>query len=300
MTITRRHILQASAAMIGMTAASRVWALTEASFGDMTVRSLSDGHLVLPRAMLLPEGVDAAVADPILEAAGVTGAQFESPINVTLMERGSDKVLFDAGSGPDFMPTAGKLIEAIEALGLTPEDITHVVFTHAHPDHIWGVLDDFDEPLFPSAAYFIGQVERDYWMDPATMDSIAPDRQSFVAGAQRRIEALGDALQVFADGHEILPGLRAVMTPGHTPGHTSFDLGEVMVIGDAIGNAHLAFARPDLPSGSDQDQRLGIETRIKLLNQLADSGQTIVGYHLPDGGIGTVQRDGDVFSFVPS
>ena len=296
MTITRRNILQASCALIGL-ATTRAWALTEATFDGHAIRTLSDGHLVLPRAFLIADGVDPAVADPILQAAGITGDQFESPLNITLWQRGDDLVLFDAGSGPDFMPTAGRLVEALAAIDLTPEQITHVVFTHAHPDHIWGVLDDFDEPVFANAAHLIGAVERDYWMDPATMTNTPEDRQSFVAGAQRRIEALGDSLTTFNDGDEVLPGLRAMMTPGHTPGHTSFDLGDAVIVGDAIGNAHLGFTRPDLPSSSDQDQELAIETRIKLLNRLADSGATMVGYHLPNGGIGTVLRDDQGFTY---
>lgn len=297
MNLTRRRVMQ-GAAVFGLLG-TRSWAVTEAAFDDFLIRSVSDGKLVLPVSFLTADQADLVAAATILSEAGIGGDSFDAPLNLTLMTRGDALILFDAGSGPDFMPTAGKLPDALEALGVAPDQITHVVFTHAHPDHIWGVLDDFDEPLFTNARYFMNRVERDYWLDPATIDQIDPARLSFVAGATRRIEALGDRLEVFEDGDEVLDGIRAVMTPGHTPGHTSFDLaGKGFVTGDAISNAHLAFRRPDMQSGSDQDPEMAATTRVNLLNRLAESGSRIIGYHLPDGGIGTVQRQDDAFAFV--
>ena len=298
MIMNRRHILFAGAAfgLVG----TRSWGVTEASFDGFTIQSVSDGHLLLPRAAVVPAGADPAITGPILEAAAVTGDSIEAPLNLTLLRDGENLVLFDAGSGPDFMPTAGKLLDGLAAIDVAPEDITHVVFTHAHPDHIWGVLDEFDEPLFANAAHLIGRAERDYWIDPATMESIGPDRQSFAAGAARRIEALGEALATFEPDDEILPGIIARATPGHTPGHTSFLLHDAaMVLGDAIVNAHLAFRRPDLAAPNDQDAALGAQTRQALLADLAQSGHVIIGYHLPDGGIGRVMTEGDAYRFQP-
>ena len=103
---------------------------------------------------------------------GLSTDQLTPPCNVTLYRDGTNTVLFDVGSGPDFMPSAGKITEAMDAIGLAPEEVTHVIFTHAHPDHIWGLLDEFDEPLFYEAAYHIGRQEWEYWTDPATVDTI--------------------------------------------------------------------------------------------------------------------------------
>jgi glyoxylase-like metal-dependent hydrolase (beta-lactamase superfamily II) len=185
-------------------------------------------------------------------------------------------------------------MDALDAEGLTPDDITDVIFTHGHPDHLWGVLDDFDEPLFLNAAYKMGQVERDYWMDPDTVNTIGEARASFAAGASRRIEAIDGMLETFEDGAEVAPGVTAMATAGHTPGHMSFAVSSgdttVMVIGDAVSNDHVAMARPDWPSGSDQDTEMGAATRARLLDQLATDQMLAVGFHMGGGGLGRVER----------
>src|SRR5690606_8232071 len=144
-----------------------------------------------------------------------------------------------------------------DGLGLAPEDITHLVITHGHPDHIWGLLDDFDEAYLPNAQILMGRAEFDYWMDPNTVSTIGEARQTFALGAQRRLEAVADLVTFFEDGAEIRPGVAARLTPGHTPGHMSFELRDgsdsLMVLGDPLGNHHVAFERPEWESGSDQD-----------------------------------------------
>lgn len=298
MHVNRRYFLGAAAAF-GLVA-TRSWAITEIGFEDFSIRSVSDGKLVLPMQFLLPEGADRAEIAPLLAASGISGDSYESPLNVTLMRRGDDLILFDVGSGPDFMPSAGELPSALEAAGIAPGDVTHVVFTHAHPDHIWGVLDEFDEPLFSNARHLIGRVEHDFWTDPATLEAVDPARQSFVAGARRRIELLGDRLELFEDGDQVAGGVTAMLTPGHTPGHMSFNLAEkAFVTGDVVTTPHLGFQRPALPSGSDHDPETTSDTRVKVLEMLSDSAIPIIGYHLPGGGIGKVEREGDAFAFIP-
>jgi len=206
------------------------------------------------------------------------------------------------GSGPDFQPSAGKLAEALSALDLTFEDVTHVLFTHGHPDHLWGLLDDFDEPLFANAQHMIGQVEHDYWTDPETATTIGEARASFAAGASRRLAVIADSIRLLADGEEVLPGVTARLTPGHTPGHLAFEIAgpaPAMVLGDCIGNHHIAFERPDWASLSDQDPELAATTRSTLLDRLASDGHSIIGFHLPEGGIGRVERTETAYRFVP-
>ncbi|WP_254695892.1 MBL fold metallo-hydrolase [Palleronia sp. THAF1] len=262
--------------------------------------TLSDGHLSLPESFLYGS-LDRSDVDIILGNADMVAGGLEPPCNVTLLRTDDAVVLFDAGSGSGFMPTAGKLPDALSAAGVAPEDITHVVFTHAHPDHLWGVLDDFDEPIFANAQHLMGGDELRYWTDPDTVNTIAPERQSFAAGATRRIDLIGDRLETFGDGEQILPGVQAVITPGHTPGHMSFELSEgdarVFLIGDAIGNAHVALARPELHAPADQDPEIGAETRVALLNRLAEEQTQAVGFHLPGGGIGRFARDKDRFAW---
>lgn len=299
MRITRRSVLRGATGLGATFAFGRAWAATEMDLGNLRITTLSDGHLQLPESFLIGD-LPRDEARAILDAAGVAAGGYEPPCNVTLLRSGADVVLFDAGAGPGFMQSTGRLPEALAALDLTPDDITHVVFTHGHPDHLWGAIDDFDEPLFVNARHLIGRIERDYWTDPETPESIGAERQSFAAGAARRIELLADRLETFEEDDEILPGVAARASYGHTPGHMSFEIGggRALVAGDTIGNAHLAFARPEWPMPADQEPEQAARTRLSLLQELAEREVPLIGFHLPGGGIGRVAKNGDEFSFV--
>jgi glyoxylase-like metal-dependent hydrolase (beta-lactamase superfamily II) len=304
MNVNRRDVIAGLSASLVLPSYS--WARAEAgvsslTLGEMQLQTLSDGHLTLPRSMLFA-GLEPEAVDEILQAQGISAGPMQPPINVTLMRYQGRVVLFDTGSGPAFQATAGQLSAALEAVGVAPEEVSHVVFTHCHPDHLWGVLDDFDDPLFPNADYLMGQVEWDYWYAPETASTISGDRASMAVGARRRMEMLEDRITLFRDGEEILPGVAAHATFGHTPGHMSFELRtaneSVMVGGDAIGNHHVSFAEPGWPIGTDQDADAAAKTRVRLLDMLSHGHMRLIGYHLPQGGIGRVERQGDRFRFV--
>lgn len=306
MQLTRRTLLQGVGAGLALAAggACPVWASNELTFGDMQVQTFSDGHLTLPGNFIFaPMPKDELT--PLLSRHGLTlGDPLHSVLNVTLLRRGDDLILFDTGSGPSFQQSAGLLGEALDAAGIAPEDVTHVLFTHAHPDHIWGVLDDFDDPYFYEAQHMIGRGEWDYWYNPETVDTIGEARTTMAVGAKRRLEVLEDSMTLFDDGDEVLPGVAARATYGHTPGHMSFELRSgsesMMVLGDAITTAHVGFERPDWVAGSDQDPETAAATRVRLLDQMTHEKMGLIGYHLPGGGIGRAEREGDSYRFVPS
>ncbi|SNX71064.1 glyoxylase-like metal-dependent hydrolase (beta-lactamase superfamily II) [Cereibacter ovatus] len=293
MRLSRRHFLTAAAGL----AASRLWAGSTLTGPGFRLDTLSDGHLVVPPDFLLGDMADAA---GYLARHGLPQDRLSPPCNVTLLRDGVRTVLFDVGAGPDFMPTAGKLSEALALLQLAPDEVTHVVFSHGHPDHLWGMLDDFDEPVFPNAEHLFGAVDHAYWTDPATPGTIGEARQTFAVGAARRLQAMAGRLALFQDGQEVLPGVVALMTPGHTPGHMAFLLDGVLIAGDAIGNAHIGFERPLHRVPSDQEPGQGAETRARLLDRAAADRLTLVGFHLPEGGIGQVERAAEGFRFVPA
>ena len=302
MKISRRQMIKGSS-MVGLSLAlsPKAWAQSSLELGDIRLDTLSDGNLVLPKSFALgetpPEGADA-----ILKEYGLTGDTLTPDCNITLLRSGDRTVLFDVGAGQEFMPTAGKILDAFDALGVDPFDVTDVVFTHAHPDHLWGVLDDFGDLMFPDAAYHIGRSEWDYWTNPTTVSTIDQNRVTFAVGAMNRLGPLSEQINLFEDDQEILPGVLSRLTAGHTPGHMSFEIQmgseSVMVVGDSIVNHHLAFAQPTWMSGSDQDPETAADTRVSLLEQLSQSQMRLIGFHLPDGGLGRVERRGDGFYFV--
>lgn len=300
MSFTKREFLYRSIAAPLSLALPR-FAQAQITLGSATLTTVSDGSLVLPGSFIF-EPMPEADLDTILKDFNLSKDRLTPECNLALFRDGTRNVLFDVGSGPDFMPSAGTLVTSLDRLGMTPEDITHVVFTHAHPDHIWGLLDEFDDPLFYNATYMMGRGEWDYWWNPETVNTIGDARAAFAVGAKRRMQVIEDAVVLFEDGQEILPGILALSTPGHTPGHMAFEIRHgataALVLGDAIGNHHVAFQRPDWESGSDQDMALAVKTRGMLFDRIMADDLAVVGFHLPNGGIGRVNRFKDGFKFI--
>ena len=300
--ITRRQLIQSvPAGLVAATLPLPVWSATTMSLGSMQIDVLSDGNLVLPGSTNVDD-LHADELSKIMQKYDISSEQRTPDCNVTLIRDGERVILIDVGSGPEFMASAGRLQDALAAIDVDPYDVTHVVFTHAHPDHLWGLLDDFEDPAFPNATYLIGKSEWDYWIDPETVNTIGEARTTFAVGARRRLALIEDNITFFKDGEEILPGIAARATFGHTPGHMAFHIAQgsnnLMVLGDCIGNHHVAFERPEWRAGSDQDGDLGAATRVALLDQLASEHMSIIGYHMPYPGIGRAEKRGDGFIFV--
>ncbi|WP_298863601.1 MBL fold metallo-hydrolase [uncultured Sulfitobacter sp.] len=303
MRLPRRNFMSGAAAL-GFGAAYGLQlrpAHAQLALGDIKLDVVSDGSLTLPGSFIFePMPQDELL--PILKRLGQSAEVLTPPCNVTLMRQGDRTVLFDAGSGSDFSPNSGILLDSLDALDVSAEDITDIVFTHAHPDHLWGILDDFDDPLFTNAKYMIGKTEWDYWLNPNTVDEIGDARTAFAVGAKRRLEMIEDQIEFFNDGDEIMAGVVARATLGHTPGHMAIEVRQgsesVMILGDCIGNDHIAFARPEWLSGSDQDPETAAATRLSLMDQLSHEKTRVIGFHLTDNGLGYVEKATDGYAFV--
>ena len=265
------------------------------------ISTLSDGSISLPSKLTF-DAMPRKQLDAIIREFKLSKNFLVRECNVTMFENSYQKVLFDAGAGAGFLDGSGKLIDSLEAINLSPDDITDVIFTHAHPDHIWGILDDFDDLTFPNANYYIGQKEWDFWLNPETVKNVSEDRIATAVGAKRRLEAMKPTINFFENGDEILPGIKAILTPGHTPGHMSFEVGnasnKALIVGDALNNHHVAFRKPSWVTGLDQDPQLAAQTRKDLLEKIMIERMKLVGFHLPNGGIGKVEREADGYNFI--
>lgn len=269
--------------------------------GEVEVQVISDGNMVLPMNFILPEQTPEEIA-ALLRPHGLATDSLTPDCNVTLYRSGDRLCLFDVGAGSNFQPSTGALLSNLENAGIDPTDVTDVIFTHAHPDHLWGVLDDFDDPLFSEAQYWMPQTEWDYWLADDTLAKTPEARKSFVVGAQSRFAAIEDQVNMIKPGVEVLPGVETIDTSGHTPGHMSFVIhggGEsLLVVGDAITNAVISFEKPEWRSGSDQDRDKGVKTRKMLLDRIAADRTRIIGYHLPYPGHGIAEKNGTAYRFV--
>jgi glyoxylase-like metal-dependent hydrolase (beta-lactamase superfamily II) len=163
------------------------------------------------------------------------------------------------------------------------------------------VLDEFDDLLFPAAAFHIGRAEWEFWRSEGALAAVGPARESFVAGARLRLDAIEDRVSLIEPGAEVLPGIEAVASFGHTPGHLAYVIhaGEGMVVvGDALAHPLLSFRQPRWPTAMDQDPVAAADTRLRLLDRLAAERRPIIGYHLPEPGVGRVDRLGGAYAFV--
>jgi len=302
--LTRRNLLRTSVAAAGaLLLPVGLRPARALGVGDAVLTTVSDGNLVLPLDFSYPDvPMDELVA--LLTENGQPTDTLTPECNVPFLKSADRLIMFDVGSGPNFMPSAGRLLDNMAEAGLDPADVTDVVFTHCHPDHLWGLVDDFDEVLFSNASFHMGRAEWEFWRDPGTVDAMPEERKTFAVGAQNRLAHLEDMINLFEPGAEVLPGVEAVDTAGHTPGHMAFLLHggsePVLVAGDALTHFAVSFQHPAWPSGSDQDPDMGVATRLKLLDRLVADKAALTAYHLPSPGEGRVERDGTAYRFVAS
>ena len=303
--LNRRRFLAGSAALAS--ASLMPWkalALSNAphSFvqGDFEVMVLSDGSLRLPLNVLAVDASPEQLAE-IAKRLGWASGEAEPAANIPLIKAGSDLVLVDNGSGNKFQPTAGKLAENLAAAGIDPGAVTKVVFTHAHPDHIWGTLGDGGKLLMPNAAYYVGSAEWSFWTDPDLLSKMPAEMGDFVKGAQRDLAAVKDRVTMVKGGDEIVPGLSVLDTPGHTPGHIALELsgGEGLIVtGDSLTNEIVSFEHPEWKFGFDADPALAIENRKKLIDRAATDKVKMLGYHWTYPGVGFAERKDAAYVFA--
>ena len=298
--LSRRTVLALGAATVFPNGASA--APYKLKLGEFEITVLSDGHLTVPTRFLARNASEAEIASVI----GIGTATVNPPCNVTLVRTPTETILIDVGSGPHYMPGAGKLAENMEAAGIDRHSISKVVFSHAHPDHLWGLLDDFDDtPMFPNASYLISAAELSFWMAQDVISHLPEDRQNFAGGARRNLERIKDKLEIIEPGQDIAAGMHVLDTSGHTAGHICVELSSgregVVVLGDALTHPIVSFAHPDwMPAADHHDPHRAAAVRKTLLDKLATYRQRVIGFHLPFPGIGFVERSGSTYRFVPA
>lgn len=205
----------------------------------------------------------------------------------TLVKTGDDVILFDTGTDP-----AG-LKAALAAAGHAPADVTKVVITHMHGDHIGGLMDGATE-TFEGAAYYTGAAEFDAW------------DMSGNEGFEAKVRPLADAgkIEMIDDAGSVASGVTAMLSPGHTPGHMTYMLDsggkQLMLIADAANHYVWSLARPDWEVRFDRDKEQAAQTRRKLLGMIAAERMPMIGYHMPFPALGFVDTRGDGFHYVPA
>jgi len=274
--------------------------------GDIDVLVVSDGVLPLPTKML-GHNADPAVRAAWLDDMFLPPDAFDWALNVVVVRSGSQTILIDAGLGsdPDLnLPRAGQLIQRLESAGIDLASVTDVVLTHMHMDHIGGLLvDGVKQQLRPDLRIHVAAAEVKFWESPDFSHTAMPQGfpDALRSAAKRFAKEYHNQLRRFDEEHEIAPGVIVRRTGGHTPGHSVV---RVASGGDALtfaGDAVFAvgFDQPDWHNGFEHDPEEAARVRIRLLGELAKTGEMLVATHLPFPSVGRVAIDGDAFRWVP-
>lgn len=267
--------------------------------GQMPATIVSDGPLTLPPANEIFAGPPHAALEQALHAAKLQTNMLHVEQNCLLVEAGGRLVLFDNGLGSAkiFGPESGRLLGSLAEAGISPAAIDLLVLTHAHSDHCWGTMGDDGEPNFPNAAIAMSETELAFWESAP-----AGAGKRSVAGVRKHLLPLRERIRFLRDGEDVLPGIQAWHTPGHTPGHLAFlfDVpGEPWCLSaDVAFHDPLSFAFPAAESLYDTDRAQGAATRLRVLDRLAGDRMRVIGYHQPWPGLGRVARVGAGFRFI--
>ncbi|WFE87885.1 MBL fold metallo-hydrolase [Roseibium porphyridii] len=268
--------------------------------GDFEITALLDGYLDVTPDLVV--GYDASEGERLRGDAMIEGEALRIPVNAFLVNTGERLVLVDAGTSDALGPTMGRLPTALEAAGVTPDQIDALLITHMHPDHLFGAIDGDGKPVFSNAELILPEVDNAFWFDDAAMNGAPEQFKPFFLGARRAAEAYKDKQTLVSGDKEILPGVQSMALPGHTPGHSGYlfdSNGETLVIaGDIIHMTVYQFAKPDWGIGFDIDSGQAAETRKKFFDQAASEKLFFAGAHIPFPGMGRVARDGDGYRFV--
>ena len=269
--------------------------------GDFEVTALSDGTVKLPVLKLLngqPQRLKAALQRGFLHE------MVETSVNAYLVNTGTKLVLIDTGAAGLFGPTLGNLLANLKAAGYQPEQVDEVYVTHMHPDHVGGLMAGASR-AFPNAVVRMDKRDADFWLSEANMKAAPEANKGFFQGAMASVNpyAAAGKLQPFEGETELVPGIKARPTYGHTPGHTVYEVqskGQKLVLwGDLMHVAAVQFPDPSGTIQFDTDSKKAAAERKKAFAEAAKQGYFVGVAHLPFPGIGQLRADGKGYRWVP-
>jgi glyoxylase-like metal-dependent hydrolase (beta-lactamase superfamily II) len=254
--------------------------------GSIRCSVLTDGYFSYPTPWFFPN-TDPEALSRALETRHLPPDRVLSPYTCLLIETGRHVVLVDTGGGAS-SPTSGAIVARLQMAGIRPGDVETVVLTHAHPDHVGGAVSYAGRPTFPNARHILAEREWDFWMagrvDLRGLRVPCDLQDSMVVTARRCLHALRFQAEPIGGETEIVPGVRAIPAPGHTPGHLAILLSSegqhLMNVGDAAVHP-LHLEKPDWENGFDLAADVAVSTRRTLLERAVAESMHLMAFHFP-------------------
>lgn len=220
-------------------------------------------------------------------------------LNCIYIESGKYKILIDNGCGQSFQGTAGQLVKNMAAEGIKPEDITTIIFDHAHIDHVCGTFDLQGKPVYPNARYIIAKKEWDFIEAGPGNNEL---HNNLFAHARGFLPALKDRFKFVHDKYQVLPGIKMIYAPGHTPGNSMVEISskgkKLLCVGDIIHSTD-EFTKPEKYIALDISPELAVKTRAELLAKSAKDGAYIFATHLAFPGLGYIKEKQGILGWEP-
>lgn len=270
--------------------------------GSATITVLLDGSLDVGPDMI--SGFDRELADKALMRQHLPpfGDARPLPILGHVIDTGERKIAIDTGTLPGFAPRTGGYHAALAQAGISADEIDTVLLTHLHPDHVGGLANG-QEALFPNAEIAVAENEYKFWHGPVA-DGLPEQMQPFVQIARNFIAPYKDKMRLFQPEAEVLPGIKSVPMPGHTPGHVGFHLHSdnagLLFWGDLIHLPRLQFDNPEWLLVFDMDPDQTAASRRRVLDMAASDGLMVTGAHLEFPGFGYVDQTASGYRFAPA
>jgi glyoxylase-like metal-dependent hydrolase (beta-lactamase superfamily II) len=270
--------------------------------GSAEVTAMYDGIWEKPHD---PGFIANASVDDVKEAmvkAGLTPDFVSIPFTVVVIKTGGKTIMCDSGTGGQVQPTAGKLAANMKAAGIDPAKIDTILISHFHPDHIFGLMEkETNKPLYPNTEIIVSDAEYKFWTDPAVIDRLPEARKGLARRIQATFPNWKNVRQVEGEP-EVGPGIRFVVSPGHTPGHRAFHLSsgsdQLMISNDTAYLPALTVAHPEWHGAYDQDANMAEASRRKLLDRVVAEKMPICGYHFPFPAAGRIEKDGSGYALT--
>ena len=272
--------------------------------GSIEVTAVYDGIWRKPHDPTFIKNATVEDTKEALAKAGLTTEFMPIPLTVVVLKIGDKYVMIDSGSGVgQWQANATNLPSNMKAAGIDRGQISTILVSHFHPDHVWGLMEKgTNAAVFPNAELIVSSTEYKWWTDPGRVEKLPEGRRP----AGKRI---GDVFptwknwKLVEDNAEVAPGVRLLAAPGHTPGHSAFLVtsgkDQLMVSNDAMYVPALLAPHPDWQGAYDHDGATAVTTRRKLIDRVIADKMMVCGAHFPFPGRGTFTKDGDAYAFAP-